>query len=478
MSPRGWAAVAATGLAGWAAHGLSWITRDRIVRDGDEEGHVGAAELFLQLLEQGRPGAWLTGALWGDYGEYPPLIPALTGAWWWMAGGGDPARPAVRGALLIWPLVTAVCTAAISARLSPAAERHRAAALGLLCALALPLPSALGRHFMPEGPLTAAVAGAVLAAAWAGERPGAGRALVLGAVLGVGALVKQTFPLAAALPVAVLAAPLGRAGGWAVAGALAVAGPWYLGHVGDQARYLGASAGSGADAPAWAHALFPAVALGWEAAGPVVSALAVVGALRLRAGGAPRRAGRAVLAWVVGGVLIFAIVPKKYPRLLAPVAPGVAALATRAVGPAGALTGAAAAGLALSWSAFAAERALPTPGIYAQVDPRCPQRWVRPPVDDDLGIGRVVAAARRAAPGPVAVTGGPEIPCALQTTHPWAAHLGPALRRGGADREVIEGPSAAAAVRVRWGAPGPDRVEVPALGGGFGLELARPPAPW
>ncbi len=74
----------------WLALSLAWLRADHLVRDGDEEGHVGAAELFLQQLDEGRMGAFATDALWGDLGEYPPLYPAVVGGWWFLMGGGQP----------------------------------------------------------------------------------------------------------------------------------------------------------------------------------------------------------------------------------------------------------------------------------------------------------------------------------------------------------------------------------------------------
>ena len=89
-----------------------------------------------------------------------------------------------------------------------------------------------------------------------------------------------------------------------------------------------------------------------------------------------------------------------------------------------------------------------------------------------MGLHAASVALRARPDGPVWVEGAPEIPCDLQTTHPWAYHLDPYLRREGMDREVFildEGqpsPREAASSRLVWNLEPPD-VEVPELGGGF-----------
>ncbi|MFT4975825.1 MAG: hypothetical protein ACI8S6_001718 [Myxococcota bacterium] len=91
----------------WLAANLAWLHTDRLLRDGDEEGHVGAAELMLELIHTEGPLSFVAAAIAGDYGEYPPLYPALVAAWWWLMGSGQPGSFEVRAVGLLWPLISA-----------------------------------------------------------------------------------------------------------------------------------------------------------------------------------------------------------------------------------------------------------------------------------------------------------------------------------------------------------------------------------
>jgi hypothetical protein len=111
---------------------------------------------------------------------------------------------------------------------------------------------------------------------------------------------------------------------------------------------------------------------------------------------------------------------------------------------------------------------LPQPDLLRAVDPRCPQDWIRPPIDDDLGVGAIIEALRPLPTGELVVIGGPEIPCAVQTTHPWIDHLPAALRRAGLDGWSVrpsEAPSGDWVIDWRCGLDGD--VPVAPLQGGF-----------
>jgi len=443
----------------WLAASWSWLSADRLLRDGDEEGHVGAAELFVEMARRGDLIAYLDAAWRGSLGEYPPLFPALVGGWWWLLGGGQPGRPAVRAFCLLSLLIAAWATGRVAARALPRMRYAETVAFGAV--LLLPLGNGLVRHFMPEGALIGAVALAVLAARSAAERPGShGRAAVLGSALGLGMLIKQTFLLGAALPVLFIARGLGLRLLTTAAVALALCGPWYIGQLTAQLDYGRASLSGGAAGPLAHAAYYPAVLL-WIGLGPVLglAALAGLGGLRERA----RREGALIGAiWLLGGMLLLTLIPKKYPRLAAPLLPGaallIAGLGRRSAG----VTLALGAGV-LTWTSL---RVQPTPALVADVDPRCLQRWLRPPVDDDLGMSAVSALVSAAPPGPVRVIGEPEIPCDLQTTHAWSNHLSPWLRRDGHEREVISDPTRRATVVVDWTESGTSGtgIAVPALG--------------
>jgi 4-amino-4-deoxy-L-arabinose transferase-like glycosyltransferase len=471
----------------WLALSVAWLDADRLVRDGDEEGHVGAAELFAGRLAAGDWGGFLSDAWMGDLGEYPPLFPALVGAWWHLLGGGQPGAAPVRAVALGGLLLAAWATGRLASEAhgapgwkadDPAPPGEAAGFLAFGLTLCLPLANGLSRHFMPEGLLVGAVATSVWLAWRAADRPGPWTALALGLALGLGLLVKQTFVLLAIVPVAVAAARAGRWLGVTALTAALVAGPWYVRHLGEQLAYgqqsVAASPDAAANLPA-TLAYYPATAL-WLGIGPWLALVGLVAVvllvLRARRGG--RTALAIALAWGLGGAALLTVVPKKYPRLLAPLTPAVALLAGVAVAhvPRRRLGIALALPPAAAWVAGASLVPMAEPAFVPEVDPRCLQVWLRPPVDDDLGLAAVAAAAAEAREGPVVVTGGPEIPCAVQTTHPWTNHLSPYLRRAGLEREVVT--EGRGAVRVDWtrdtARRGGTWVAVPALGGGFALD--------
>lgn len=470
----------------WLAASLAWLDADRLVRDGDEEGHVGAAELFLGQLASGDLAGFLRDAWMGDLGEYPPLFPALVGAWWHLLGGGQPGEAPVRAVCLGGLLLAAWATGRLAASAHGAAGGGGdglppGAAAGTLAfglTLCLPLATGLSRHFMPEGLLVGAVATSVWLAWRAADRPGPATAAALGLALGLGLLVKQTFVLLAVVPVAVAALRARRWLGLSAAIAAVVAGPWYLRHMGEQLTYGQQSVAASADATASLTTVlgyYPATAL-WLGLGPVLAVLGTGAALVLLA--RARRGGRSALtlglAWGLGGLLLLTVVPKKYPRLMAPLTPAAALLAGAALAhlPRRRLGLAVALPPAAAWVAGASLVPISEPAFVPQADPRCLQAWLRPAVDDDLGLAAVADASARARPGPVVVTGGPDIPCSVQTTHPWASHLAPYLRREGQEREVLT--EGRGAVRVDWTRDQARRggvwVDVPALDSGFALD--------
>lgn len=454
----------------WLAANLAWLHLDRLPRDGDEEGHVGAAELFAEQLRRGDLGGFLRDAWMGQLGEYPPLYAALVGGWWALTGVGDPALPWVRGINLLWPLVTATAIASIARRLGTRDRADLEATLAFSLTLLLPLPVALSRHFMPEGALVAGVATAVAVAVWAAERPSTGRALALGLALGAALLLKQTAALALVVPVLVAAWRLRARLAWTGLAAAATVGPWVARNLEDQLSYGAASIGG--TGGLLAHGLYYPWALAALVLGPVVACACLLAPLRARS-----RAAALGAAWLVGGALLLTLIPKKYPRLAAPLAPGAALLV--AAGVAGSRRperAALAAGAgAAAWLVAASTLPLPqAEPVAGRVDERCPQVWLRAPVADDLGLAAVAAELAPLPSGPVRVVGGPEVPCAVQTTHPWAHHLAPYLRRTGEERAVLTGEDDGEApiAELRWVGSVTAQVPVPALGGGF--VLVRP----
>jgi hypothetical protein len=429
----------------WMTMNIAWIHADLLPRDGDEEGHVGAAELFLSQLQGGDLLGWLDMAWRGQVGEYPPLVPALVGAWWWLTGAGLPGDTLVRGLNLLAVLVAAGATARLAARSAPAAAPL--AWMGVLC---LPLLTGLGRHFMPELWVAAWVPLTLLLAVRAQEQPGRARAILLGLAIGLGLLTKQTFLLVAGAPLAALLWPLGRRAGVALGVAAAVAGPWMLANLDGQLSYLAASAGSaGPDGWLGHLAYYPQVMV-WVGLGPALFAGLILAALASKDPPDRRTVALAGL-WLLGGLLILTLLPKKYPRLLTPLMPAAVlwfavSLHSHRRTSWGVIMGAAA------WLGWASTHPVPPPPAVDAQDPGCTQVWLRPPVADDLGLGAVAAALQGAPPGTVHIRGDAPIPCALQTTHAWSHHLGPHLRRSGDDRGTTQGPTAPAgtALIVDW----------------------------
>ncbi|MDP6934146.1 MAG: glycosyltransferase family 39 protein [Myxococcota bacterium] len=448
-------------VALWMLGNLRWIRWDHLVRDGDEEGHVGAAELFLAELSSSQWIAVVERAWWGDMGEYPPGYAAFVGAWWWLTGVGQPSEVAVRGIGLFWILLAALATARLGSR-----RDSQAALLAGCLVLVLPLCVGLGRHFMPEGALIAAVSVSVLMGVRASERPTPGRALGLGLVLGLGLMVKQTFLLVGLVPTVWAGRRLGRQGVWAVVVAGLVAGPWYLAQWSDQLDYASASASNHGSGGLWGHLVYYPVVAGWYGLGPVLLAALVLVLWVGRQHAVGERSARDrelwMLGWVwfLGALLLLGLVPKKYPRLLAPALPGLVLVLSVGVARIQARKRLSVALVTAggAWLVWVSSVQLPVPTMVSGVDPGCLQSWIRPAVATDLALGEVAEITRSSATGPVRVHGAPEIACEVQTTHPWLDHLGPYLRRAGVEREiqVVERSEdlAGAAVAISWdGAP-------------------------
>lgn len=449
LERRPWGPAAAGGLLWWALN-LLWLSQDHVPRDGDEQGHVGAAELFRAAWAEGQLGAALGGALAGDYGEYPPLWPGLLGAAWALTGG-PPEGLLLRSFPLISVLVTAFAVADLTmGLLRRGPEARPAAALAGLLGLLMPLPVGLARHYMPEAPLMAAVSLSLALGLRAAEAPRAGRLLAWGLSLGMAGLIKQTAALALAAPTLFLAWQIGpRALLGLGLGGLVVA-PWFVQNIAQQQLYAEGSiagSGEGGGAPLWAHLLHGPSQLFFVGLGPVLSLAALrYGPAGLRASRGP--GGRLLLVWLLGGALLLTLIPKKYPRLILPICPAVLPLLAlglaRRPGREGLLVlGGGAAGLALMSAV-----ALPEAPLTRRLDPRCPQTWLGPPDPDDLGLSATVQAIAAAPPGPVAVFAPPAIPCAVQSTHDWIEHLGPRLRYHGVERDILVDPSPEQAARA------------------------------
>ena len=103
-------------ILGWWLLNIHWIKSDSLIRDGDEEGHVGAMELFKEYgLEK-----WLIEMWSGHYGEYPSLFAGIMGGWWRfitnLNGVTPPDSIWIRGVLPFTVLLTALACARIAWR--------------------------------------------------------------------------------------------------------------------------------------------------------------------------------------------------------------------------------------------------------------------------------------------------------------------------------------------------------------------------
>ena len=461
-------AFAAVMAIAWLAFNVWWLDQDRLVRDGDEEGHVGAAELFMVDLREHRFEDAGRRLFVDDMGDYPSLYPALVGGWWALMEGGDPGRMEVRAINLVWLAVAAAAVAGIAWRAGADVGPSWMAGAAVLW---LPLNGALCRHFMPEGLLAATVALAVLAAAWQRERPTVWRALLLGVALGFGVLTKQTVVLYVVFPIAALVR-----WNWNLllvpVAAAAVCGPWLANNLLEQVDYAQDSAGYPGG---WVkHLLFYV----WALVNPGLGSVWIVGlGLGFVAGtrGDLGRLNGFAALWLGGTLLLLILVPKKYERLLAPMLPAagliVATVAQRGPWEAagGILAGAA-------WTVAASTTDIAQPSSFSQdFHPGCTQVWLRPPVNDDWGLSKLAAASRSSSPGPILMRGEPPpVPCEVQTTHPWDTHVTPYLRRIGDERELVTEGGGAIVIDWNGGSEGDTVVALPSLDREFAILTLTP----
>jgi len=336
--------------------------------------------------------------------------------------------------------------------------------MGVLC---LPLLTGLGRHFMPEAWVAAWVPLTLLLAVRAQEQPDARRAAWLGLAIGLGVLTKQSFILAAGIPLLALLLPLGRRAGIALGVAALTAGPWILANLDTQATYLAASASSGGPDGWIGHLAYYPQVMVWVGLGPALFAGLILAAIASQDRVERRTVALAGL-WLLGGLLVLVLLPKKYPRLLTPLMPAAVlwfavTLHSHRRTAMGVILGAA------MWLGWASLNPVAPPSQVDAQDPGCTQVWLRPPVADDLGLRRVAAALEGRPPGPVHIIGDAHVPCEIQTTHAWSHHLGPHLRRSGDDRGTTRGPvpPVGTAMVVDWMGGAGEVVPVPVLDSSF-----------
>lgn len=462
-TPTLWFAIAI-----WTVGSLGWMARDKMVPDGDEQGHIGAAELFLSDLSSGNLSGFIQRFYWEQMGEYPQAFTAGVGLWWWLMDGGQPGRVSVRGICLISLVIAAIAVGRIARRYTTTDTRDLAQAIATILVLCIPLANGVTRHFMPEGALIAAVCVTMLMAHRFVEYPTLWRGVLLGIFMGLGFLTKQTFVLMVALPLVWLLSRVRMYNFPAICTAIlvagGVAGPWIVHNSSEQMSYGLSSWGGHGDASLWEHVLYYPATTVWLGLGPILALATVVAVFRLF-----RVHDKRVLIlgaiWLIGGMVLLTLVPKKYPRLLAPLLPVVAIwIATAMVSSRmrrrwiiSTLS------LAFGWLLLTSTTPIPLSLTPDSIDPGCPQSWLRPPDNRDLGLERTANALKDMPPGPILLIGAPSIPCQVQTTHDWVEHLRPYLRRSGVDRAVHQDPELAHSSIIDWtGGPG-EKIDVPAL---------------
>ena len=416
---------------GWIWLNLWWMSADRLLRDGDEEGHVGAMELFKDIwVEQGFL-RWFWETWQGNYGEYPPLFAGIMGAWWGLItqllGTTPPSDIAVRGALLIWPLLTACGVGRIAYRLKW--DWKFAGIMTLLT----PLLVGVGRHFMLEPMMTALSTLSIAAAVEWKDNPTIAKACATGLLLGLGALTKQTMVFVA--PWVIFAIVLNATKRWHILFILLcctiVMGPWFLGNLSVQEQYLTASAAGKTDTISMQLVFYPLTL--FYSFGLLSIFFPLVKSTNWT------QIPRAIWGWI-GTVFLLMLIPKQYPRLMLAWLPVVSLLLSCGFAN---MThkryqqiirlGAILIGVLGLQPAFNFQKNLEDQykeSIFSKTDDGCPQIWIRPPSRIDGGLYELSESLKdRPARNNIAIFGNPQVPCHIQTTHAWRDHLEPYLRR-------------------------------------------------
>jgi 4-amino-4-deoxy-L-arabinose transferase-like glycosyltransferase len=262
----GWSAPAwgAIGVAAlFVALSCWWLAVDRAVPFGGNASHLYASFLYRGFVTEGHP--WRAIA-YSTY--YPPAIRGL-GVLALASAGKSADGPVVLLNLLFVPPLALACYRIGCMTTSPPSPR--AGLLAVVFALGGPLVTEQFHVFMLDAPQAALVA----LAAWlilASDRfARLDVAVLAGLTVGLGMLVKQFMPL---YLLGLLAAVVVRGGAWrnwrgiaAFAGvALVVAAPWYLVHLSEWGRFVGAAGRATATEivpPAASPPLLSSANLGW-----------------------------------------------------------------------------------------------------------------------------------------------------------------------------------------------------------------------
>jgi 4-amino-4-deoxy-L-arabinose transferase-like glycosyltransferase len=257
-SAPAWGAIAVAAL--FVALSAWWLATDRAVPFGGGASHLYASLLYREWIAEGHPFRAIS---YDTY--YPPGI-RLFGVLVLALLGKGPDGPVLAQNVVFVPLLALACY-----RIGRMVAGPRGGLLAVVFALGTPLIAEQFHVFMLDAPQAALVA----VAAWlllASERfARVELAALAGLTVGLGVLTKQLMPL---YLVGLLGALLLRGGGWrhwrgiaAFAGvALVVAAPWYVVHLDEWGRFLGAAGTGRATEPVPPAASPPIVSLanlGW-----------------------------------------------------------------------------------------------------------------------------------------------------------------------------------------------------------------------
>jgi len=260
-SAPAWGAIAVATL--FVALSWWWLARDHAVPFGGGASHLYASLLYLEFVNEGDP---LRAITYDTY--YPPAI-RLFGVLVIGLFGKSPDGPVLAQNVVFVPLLALACYRVGRMTQSPPAPR--AGLLAVVFALGTPLIAEQFHVFMLDAPQAALVA----VTAWlilASDRfARVDVAALAGLTVGVAIVSKQFAPL---YLLGLLAAVVGRGGGWrntrglaAFAGvAFVVAAPWYLVHLSEWDRFLGAAnraTESEIVPPAASPPMFSSANLGW-----------------------------------------------------------------------------------------------------------------------------------------------------------------------------------------------------------------------
>lgn len=406
------------GTLGWFLYSVAWFSYDSTLRDGDEDGHVGAAEIFRGILTEDGPLTYLNAIWLGDYGDYPNLFAGLLGFWWAIVDG----QPEDLG-FRIFPLCFVLLTALgvwLRLRHNPTAKL-----LGAAFVLLLPMGNGICRHAMPEGLVMCLLTLTMALGDMTIERTTHKRLIAFGLFVGLGALSKHNFIVLGLIPIVWFFWQLGRKSIIPIIIASFIAGPWYFTVGLSKAAYVQSTLTS--SHLNWASLFAHPLGLVWDGLGPI---LAVGFLTAIRRKSLPERS-KSIILWLLGGLAVLMLLPKQYPRLLLPILPAAICMIAVWLAQCTRLFQIIFVLLGMAWIHGGTVIQYPVSPLYKLGDDGCPQHWLRPPKAADFGLSLLTRQIIETNPTGVWLTSDLDVPCEIQTTHGLGYHLEYRLRRHG-----------------------------------------------